>query len=612
MSDIIQLLPDNIANQIAAGEVIQRPASVVKELIENAVDAGASHIELHIKDAGRTSIQVIDNGKGMTEMDARMCFERHATSKLKTADDLFNLHTKGFRGEAMASIAAIAHVTLETKQENADVCTKVEIQGSKIVNQEPVAKGKGTSISVKNLFFNVPARRNFLKSDNVETKHIVEEFNRVVLTHPDISFKFTHNGNVLNDLVGTGLRKRIVDLHGANFNTKLVPIDEETDIVKISGFVVKPEFARKTRGEQYFFVNNRFFKDSYFHHAVTAAFENLLPPKTFPSYFIYLTVPTGSIDVNIHPTKTEIKFEEDRSIYSIIRSTVKLALGKHNIAPSLDFEHEPQFEVNSKPDDVLIPPQIKVNPNYNPFHTEKSTISSTSRSNSSTSFPKQSALKPNKEDWENFYEISSDEANQPLEINQEVLLEDSTPKFNKYFQLHGRYLVAQVDEGLLYIHLKRAKERVLYDELLTQFLVNPIASQQLLFPLDYPMETTEKLEWNNHETALKRLGFEWEWNSNTLMLAGIPSHIGAEEAQTCINEIVKKIAYEKVDKGEIAHALISSIATSASHGIKQHLSEVEIEHIINTLFLCEEHLYTPNGKRILYTTPLAEINKLFK
>lgn len=609
MSDIIRLLPDNIANQIAAGEVIQRPASVVKELIENAVDAGATHIELHIKDAGRTSIQVIDNGKGMSEMDARMCFERHATSKLKSADDLFNLSTKGFRGEAMASIAAIAHVTLETRLAGSDIGTKIEIQGSKVTNQEPIARAEGTSISVKNLFFNVPARRNFLKSDNVETKHIVEEFNRVVLTHPDISFKFTHNGTLLHDLPGTGLRKRIVDLQGTNFNTKLVPIHEETDIVTISGFVGKPEFARKTRGEQYFFVNNRFFKDSYFHHAITAAFENLLPPKTFPSYFIYLTVPPQSIDVNIHPTKTEIKFEEDRNIYSIIRSTVKLALGKHNIAPSLDFEQEPQFDVFTKENDTIKPPTIKVDPNYNPFKTTSSSPSSSSGGGGKRTAS--SAMRPNTSDWENFYEITQEEKDTATP-QQETLLTEKQPSFNKYVQLHSKYLVAQIDEGMITIHLKRAKERILYDELMAQFMLKPIGSQQLLFPIEYTLSATEKLEWENHEDSIKRLGFDWEWNKNTLVLSGIPSHIGTDETHHCIDEIVQKMAYEKVDKGEIAHVLIASIANAASHGIKQNLTKEEVEHITNELFLCEDYVYSPKGKKIIHTTSINELNKLFE
>lgn len=607
MAEIIQLLPDNIANQIAAGEVIQRPASVVKELMENAVDAGATKIELHIKDAGKTLIQVIDDGSGMSEMDARMCFERHATSKLKVAEDLFNLTTKGFRGEAMASIAAIAHVDLETKQEEDSVGTKISIAGSKVTSQEPIARSKGTSISVKNLFFNVPARRNFLKTDNVETKHIVEEFNRIALTHPETSFKFTHNNNVISDLQGAVLRKRIVDLHGSNFNTKLVPVEETTDIVRLSGFVGKPEFARKTRGEQYFFVNNRFFKDHYLHHAVSAAFENLIPSGTHPSYFLYLDVPTKAIDVNIHPTKTEIKFEEDRAIYSIIRSAVKLALGKHNIAPSLDFDKEPQFDLSEeKRRGPVVEPTIQVDPTFNPFRSSSTAPSSGGSSNSGFK-----PLQPNKADWENFYEVTKegdlDQAPDeiiPFEEEQQLNLQ-------KRMQLHGKFVLIQVKSGLMMIHLSRAKERVLYDELMEQFMINPISSQQIMFPVEYKMQETEKLEWNNTATSLKRLGFEWEWQGNTLVLSGIPSYIEVDHAMECISNILAKIAYEKVDKGELAHTLIASLAKAASKRGNKTLKDEELEHLINSLFALEDHMYDPSGNKIIDSLPIEELNKRF-
>src|SRR5690554_1560555 len=402
MSDVIRLLPDNIANQIAAGEVIQRPASVVKELIENAVDAGATKIELHIKDAGKTLIQVIDNGKGMSEMDAQMSFERHATSKITSADDLFSLKTKGFRGEALASIAAIAHVEMETVEQGKQIGTKIEIAGSKITSQEPYSKSTGTSIAVKNLVFNVPARRNFLKSDHVETKHIIEELHRIALTQPEIGFVFSHNENIIHNLESARLRKRIIDLFGHNFNTKLVPIEEETDLVKITGFIGKPEFSRKTRGEQYFFVNQRFFKDNYLHHAVVSGYDNLIPAKHFPSYFIYLEVPSNTLDVNVHPTKTEVKFEDARSIYSILRSTIKLALGKYNIAPSLDFEHQPQFDLSIEEQNRPIrQPEIQVDKTFNPFNTSTSSKSSSS----SGAFQRSSSIRPNKEEWEDFYKI---------------------------------------------------------------------------------------------------------------------------------------------------------------------------------------------------------------
>lgn len=603
MSGIIHLLPDNIANQIAAGEVIQRPASVVKELMENAVDAKATQITLNLKDAGKTLIQIIDNGSGMSEDDARMSFERHATSKLKSADDLFQLHTKGFRGEALASIAAIAHVVLETKHENETVGTRIEIAGSKVDLQEPIARGNGTTISVKNLFFNVPARRNFLKTDNVETKHIIEEFIRVAMAHPEVAFKLSHNNNIIHDLQISGLRKRIVDIHGFQFNDKLVPVEEETDLVKIIGFVGKPEFARKTRGEQYFFVNDRFFKDSYLHHAVSAAFDGMLQNKTYPSYFIYLKVPTQSIDVNIHPTKTEIKFEEDRAIYGILRSAVKLALGSHNISPTLDFEQETGFDVPLNHENPIKSPEIRVNPDYNPF---KSGVQS--RTNT------QKGLKPNRSDWEGYYNIE-DDVEESEDFSRPALIEEQATHFSKKIVFHNRYLMAQTKSGILTINIKRARERIFYTELMDLFMLSPVASQQLMFPIEYRMKETERLEWENNRSSIERVGFSWEWHgadkdAKTLTLDGIPCYLAVEKAAECIEQIIEKIAYSDIDKGEIAHHLILSVAKSSASGAGG-LKEDETETLIEKLFGCEEHMYSPDGKKIMDTIGLEELNKRF-
>ena len=345
MSDVIKLLPDHIANQIAAGEVIQRPASVIKELVENAIDAGATKIDVLIKDAGKTLIQIVDNGKGMSALDAQMCFARHATSKVEKASDLFHLSTKGFRGEALASISAISHVSLKTKVESEELGNLIQIEGSKVTKKEVITCPTGSSFEVKNLFFNVPARRNFLKSENVEFRHILDEFERIVLAHHEINFSITHNETIVYKLQEAILKKRIVDVLGPKSKERLVPIDEETDIVSIKGFVGKPEFSKKKRGEQFLFVNNRFFKDSFFNHAITKAFEGLLPSKTFPTYFLYLEVDPEKIDVNVHPTKTEIKFEEDKLIYAILLSSIRQALGKYNIAPTLDFNRETSFYI---------------------------------------------------------------------------------------------------------------------------------------------------------------------------------------------------------------------------------------------------------------------------
>jgi DNA mismatch repair protein MutL len=609
MSEVIKLLPDNIANQIAAGEVIQRPASVVKELIENAVDAGATKVELIIKDAGRTLIQIIDNGKGMTEMDARMCWERHATSKLQSADDLFNLNTKGFRGEALASIAAIAHVDMETRHISRDIGTKISIAGSKVDHQEPVVRPIGTSIAVKNLFFNVPARRNFLKSDSIETKHVIEEFIRVALVHPEVAFKMIHNGNVIHDLLPGIHRKRIVDLFGKNFNDKLVPIEEETDIVKIYGFVGKPEFARKTRGEQYFFVNNRFFKDSYFHHAVSAAYDNLIQAKTFPAYFIYLTVPTQSIDVNIHPTKTEIKFEDDRNIYSILRSTIKLALGMYNIAPTLDFEVESQFDVVPlKPHESIRPPQIQVDESYNPFEEEKrQKILRSSNARNFANREPSTSMQPNRQEWENFYEIAKDETS-----TDELSLEmEQSATASVLYILHNKYILSQVKSGMMLIHIRRAKERVLYDQLINQFMVAPIASQQLMFPIEQRFTNTEKLEWENNTSSVQRLGFAWQWNQDMMILEGIPAHLSADHLKECLDEIIEKLTHREIDKGELAHELIVSLSKAATGSRNQPMQKEAAEEVFNQLFACEDHQYCPRGKRIIQTITLDELNKLF-
>ena len=600
MSDIIHLLPDNIANQIAAGEVIQRPASVVKELIENAVDSGADKIELHIKDSGKTSIQVIDNGKGMSEMDAQLSFERHATSKINSAKDLFYLKTKGFRGEALASIAAIAHVEMDTVETGEEIGTKIEIQGSKISSTEPSSRSTGTSISVKNLFYNVPARRNFLKSDNVETKHIVEEFNRIALTHPEIEFIFSHNGNVMHNLESANLRKRIVDLFGRSFNNKLVPIEEETDIVKITGFIVKPEFSKKTRGEQHFFVNNRFFKDGYLHHAVVQGYDNLLAPKHFPSYFIYLDVPSKTLDVNVHPTKTEVKFEDNRSIYRILLSTVKLALGKYNISPTLDFEHESQFDLTQEEQNRPIrKPQIDVDPTFNPFSASSS---SKGKSGSGSSYSK--PLRPNKEEWENFYTITEETDNSSKEIEHKSFEHTHTKKI----QVHRSYILIQVKSGLLLIHINRANERLLYDQLMERFMISPVVAQQLMFPYEYPLQTTQKLEWNNHEATINRLGFTWEWKGKMLVLSSVPSVLEVEDIPNCLDRIIEKITHQEIDKGELVHELILSLSQAATKQKPQSLSESEMDYLIDQLFQCEQHQYSPSGKKIMNTVSIEDLN----
>jgi DNA mismatch repair protein MutL len=370
-TSIIQLLPDHVANQIAAGEVVQRPASVVKELMENAIDAKATDIKLIVKDAGKTLIQVIDNGQGMSVTDARLCFERHATSKIRHAEDLFDLHTKGFRGEALASIAAIAHVELKTKQDQEELGTHIIIEGSKFVTQDVAVLPKGTSFLVKNLFFNIPARRNFLKSDTVEMRHIFDEFQRIALAHPNIYFTLIHNGSEVFNLPSSNYRQRIVNVFGGKTNEKLVPISEETEIIQISGFIGKPEFAKKSRSEQFFFVNDRFIKNGYLHHAIMSAYDGLLREGNQPSYFLYLTVPPHTIDINIHPTKTEVKFDDEQALYAILRAAVKHSLGQFNVAPVLDFDRDATLDTPyDYKDKEIASPLIQVDANFNPFATE--------------------------------------------------------------------------------------------------------------------------------------------------------------------------------------------------------------------------------------------------
>ena len=570
--DIINLLSEKISNQIAAGEVIQRPASVVKELLENAVDAGATSIKVHVKDAGRTSILIQDDGSGMSSKDASICFTRHATSKLKDVEDLFKLKTKGFRGEALASIASIAHVTLKTRtNEQTDTGTLIEMNGGTPTRNEECICDKGTSIEVKNIFFNVPARRTFLKSDTAEFSHIRNEFERVVLAHTEIGFALTHNGNEIHNVNPGNLRKRITDIFGIKSNEKLVPIEENTDIVSIHGFVGKPESAKKSRGEQYFFVNQRFFKHSYFHHAVSKAFEQLISQKAHPSYFIYFEIETEKIDVNIHPTKTEINFEEGKFIYSILLSSIKQALGKYNIAPSIDFELETSFDVPlSQKTETPIEPEIKVDPNYNPFSkfgANKSSSTSSNKALNNQGFGKKSDSK----EWENFYAIREENK----ESQTKLIEPEENYSKNKYL-LKDRYLLSNVKSGILIIDTYRAKQRMLYDEMMQQFVTQPLAAQKLMFPLELALDQNEMDSWMDSNSLLMQLGFTFKIENKVFQLESLPACIIEKDCKSCIDGITKTLSStQKPDKGELAHELISAIVYSASKATMLH-SEQEI------------------------------------
>ena len=609
MSDIIRLLPDHIANQIAAGEVIQRPASVIKELVENAIDAKASSIDVYIKHAGRTLIQIIDNGCGMSEQDARMAFERHATSKVSVIDDLFALKTKGFRGEALASIAAIAHVELKTRKPENELGVSIEIEGSKIVDQTQVTCKPGSSFAVKNLFFNVPARRNFLKSDAIEFKHIEEEFIRVAMAHPELSFSLHHNDSICYMLPEGNLRKRIVDIFGKSFNDKLVPVDETTGIVKISGYIGKPEAAKKTRGEQYFFVNNRFFKDFYFNHAITQAFENLLAPKTYASYFLFFEVEPSSIDVNVHPTKTEIKFEEDKEIYAILKSAIKQALGKYNIAPSLDFEQEMGFDLPyDMIDKPVVEPKITINPNYNPFNTSSATITKSVSSGMSNAIKNNGfgATKHKTEDWDNFYNIEEIKESKDEFPTLDIDIEE----VKKDFIVKGNLMLFPTKSGFLVLHTTRAQERVLYDEIMQTFVIKALNSQQLLFPLSIDCSASTKLLWEDNKTTLERMGYNWESSEFGIEITGAPAELNDDSILYTVQVISEKLEMETIDKSEIAHEIAVGIAV-ANATKKVNWNKETANNLFDTLFQCTEHQYTPQGKRILYTLTTEEILKNF-
>ena len=600
MSDIIQLLPDHVANQIAAGEVVQRPASVVKELLENAIDAGATNIKLLLKDAGKTLIQVIDDGKGMSVTDARMCFERHATSKIKKAEDLFNLGTKGFRGEALASIAAIAHVELKTKEEQQELGTCIKIEGSKVISQDVVNTAKGTSIAVKNLFYNIPARRNFLKSDTVETRHIVDEFLRVVLAHPSITFLLHHNNNEVYHLKSTNLRKRIVAVFGAKMNEKLVPIDEQTDILNITGFVAKPEFSKRKRGEQFFFVNDRFIKSSYLNHAVVNAFDGLLEQGTHPSYFLYLKVPNHTIDINIHPTKTEIKFDNEKALYAMLRATVKHSLGQYSIAPVLDFERDATLDTSyhqTKNTSSASVPKVLVDPDFNPFKEVKQ---------SEIRFPFKREQK--NEQWESLYTsvLTSDD-------KQEELFTENEDKVQKTFQIQRKYVMSLIKSGVVLIHQSLAHQRILYEEFLESITVKEANSQQLLFPVKISFSSQEIEMIYTIKTELENAGFSFdEFTKDSVTIKGIPVSVTESKITIILEELLSDINLEVPDTS-FSHfdVMAKSFAKTLAIKTGTKLSEKEQEALVNDLFSCKEPNISPFGKSTFKTLTLNEIDNLF-
>ena len=648
MSDLIKLLPDHIANQIAAGEVVQRPASVVKELIENAIDAGASRINLIAKDGGRTLVQVIDNGSGMSEVDARMSFERHATSKIANADDLFLLHTKGFRGEALASIAAVSHVCMRTKLHDVELGTEIVNEGSKMVCQEPVAMANGTSIAVKNLFFNVPARRNFLGKNATEYRKIMEEFLRVALVHPEIEMTFHHNDDEIYNLPKEGLRQRIVRIYGNKFNQRLVPVDEETDIIKITGFVLKPEYAKSSRDQSYFFVNKRYFKDRYFNHAVSNAYDGLIPSGKYPPYFLYFEVPTKSIDVNVHPTKTEIKFEENQSIYAIIRSAVKQALGQFNIAPTLDFEQETSFNIPAlKKGEQVKMPEITVDPNYNPFKSTKSSGGSSGSSASSgggfgggssfasTGFGRKESVDASA--WENFYDgakntesnqeetflsQASNTAEEEVEENNDELVgittisssmnNDLDIERKKPVQINEKYILTSIKNGFLLIDQYRAHCRILFDQFMADEASREVKSQKLLFREEIEVDKTDLFLWKELMPELNQAGFDVAVDGTKAFIAAVPVELEDKNPQRALVDIFEsfKVNQQNADldiKGIVALSMASAMATKGGN----KLTAEEMQYIMDALFASSSPQLSPHGKKIIETFTMDEITKRF-
>ena len=597
--DIIKLLPDSVANQIAAGEVIQRPASVVKELMENALDAGATQIDLYIKDAGRTSITVIDNGCGMSETDARLCFERHATSKIKKAEDLFLIKTMGFRGEALASIAAVAQVELMTRRADDELGTKILIEGSVVKEQLPKPMSVGTNFTVKNLFFNIPARRNFLKSNEVEMRHITDEFFRVAMMNPEVAFSLSHNEKEIYHLPKGNLKQRIVGLCGKDYDKKILPVQQETETATINGFIVKPEFLRKTRGEQYFFVNKRFIKHAYLHHAIENAYQELIPKDCFPGYFIDIEIDPKEIDINIHPTKTEVNFQDVKLVYAILHSAVRKAIGQNNLAPMLDFDITPDlgFDLGeaSRMDRPVVEPNIDFNPSFNPFKSQPQTRHSSGN-------------------WKILYEDNNDTVSSNInkisnfdDANVTTVVENK----NLYIQLHQTYIVTTMKSGLLVVDQHLAHMRVLYEKYLREMENNieSSASQQELFPQHITLGANDASLLKEIMPDLEKIGFRiQQMNPTTFIINGTPADSKNNDAVALLEKILDMYKTNIVDlKLDKKLNLARSLATQLAIKSGQSLNPIEMQDLIDRLFACAVAEVSPDGKKI-YT--ILNVNEL--
>ena len=600
MTDIIRLLPDSVANQIAAGEVIQRPASVVKELVENAIDAGATSVDIYLKDAGKTQVQIIDNGCGMSETDARLAFERHATSKIRESKDLFSIHTLGFRGEALASVAAVAEVQVRSKRAGDELGTQVDIAATQVTAQTPVQCPDGTTFTVKNLFFNVPVRRKFLKSDSTELNHILNEVKRVALAYEQVSFSIKNNHTEIYRLPEANLRQRIVHLFGNPIKQHLLNIETETTLVKIHGFITKPEYAKKSFGEQYFFANGRFIKHPYLHKAIVQAYAGILPPEYIPGYFIFLETPPDSIDINIHPTKTEVKFEDEQAIYQILLSTVKQTLGKFNVVPSIDFERDNSIQIPVlRPDTKINMPQIAVDTGYNPFDASKNYRQG----------------QQNLQNWESLYTKFENENRQPDIFTGTSDKEDepSSATANAHFQLKGKYILTPVKSGLMLIDQKRAHERILFEQYRIQMANRSSASQQSLFPETVELSPDEMTLWIELRDDFAALGFDVRPTEGLeVNIHGHPADAGNNNPAALFCKLLDEFRHTETDLSESrCERLAALLAQESAIRYNQPLTAEEIGHLVEKLFTCATPNYSPTGKPVMHILSMEEIEGYF-
>jgi len=605
MSDIINLLPDAVANQIAAGEVVQRPASALKEMVENAIDAGADEIQIILKDAGKALIRVVDNGAGMSEADARMCFERHATSKISEAKDLFALRSFGFRGEALASIAAVAQVEMKTRQKSRELGTGIIIEGSKVISHEPVSCPEGTSIAVKNLFFNVPARRNFLKSNNVELRHCIDEFQRIAIANPGIVLELFHNDRPVFQLKKGNLKQRIVAIFGGNFDEKIVPVEAETARIKISGFIGKPQYAKKTKGEQYFFVNGRFIRHPYLNHAVQTAFEDLIPDCAFPTYFIFFDVDPADIDVNIHPTKTEINFLDAKLIYSFLRSAVKQAFGKFSIAPTIDFNTEQTINIPPPPRSANIPaPSVNIDPSYSPFSNNRDEEA------------------PSHANWEKMFSPDSfpgvqqqiDISVPGLDATSQEDSGESHPKTSEqlFLQVQNRFILTGIKSGLMLIDQRKAHQRVLYENFMENLENATPGSQKTLFPETWHLNASDASLVNELNEQFLRLGFEISSaGANSFIVNGVPADLPQELILQTLENTLEQYKNQSSGSSSRHKRLAKAMAKSMSISNNKTLSQEEMQTLANSLFACAAPESDLDGGKTLIIWPFDKLAEMF-